>query len=304
MPIAPDKTEGPSTSLTFLGIELNTALMSTSLPASKLVKLQTMVREFLGARVVRDKHALESLVGHLVHATKVFPLGKAYLNALFAVKASMVPGQIRRINLEARSELAWWDWLLDNWTGVSVHQFLLLRHPDHHLHTDASGAWGCSAWSLPHWFQMQWSPETTLPSIALKELFPIVMATAMWGHLWAGSLVLCHCDNAAVVSQVNKLHARDPKANHMLRCLAFLQAIYDCRVRAVHVAGVNNPDADALSRNRVGTFIHRHSQASPNPSQVPLAWAKLICQQTPDWTSVHWRAIFSDSWRWASQNQQ
>ena len=114
VPIAPDKTKGPSTSLTFLGIELNTASMSTSLPASKLVKLRTMVRGFLGARVVRGKHALESLVGHLVHATKVFPLGKAYLNALFAVKASMVPGQIRRINLEARSELAWWDWLLDN----------------------------------------------------------------------------------------------------------------------------------------------------------------------------------------------
>ena len=105
VPIAPDKTEGPTTSLTFLGIELNTASMSTSLPASKLAKLRTMVREFLGARVVRDKHALESLVGHLIHATKVFPLGKAYLNALFAVKASMVPGQIRRINLEARSEL-------------------------------------------------------------------------------------------------------------------------------------------------------------------------------------------------------
>ena len=95
VPIAPDKTEGPSTSLAFLGIELNTASMSTSLPASKLAKLRMMVREFLGARVVRDKHALESLVGHLVHATKVFPLGKAYLNALFAVKASMVPGQIR-----------------------------------------------------------------------------------------------------------------------------------------------------------------------------------------------------------------
>ena len=99
-------------------------------------------------------------------------MGKAYLNALFAVKASMVPGQIRRINLEARSELAWWDWLLDNWTGVSVHQFLLLRHPDHHQHTDASGAWGCSAWSLPHWFQMQWSPRPPFPVSLLKSCFP------------------------------------------------------------------------------------------------------------------------------------
>ena len=37
--------------------------------------------------VVRDKHTLESLVSHLAHATKGFPLEKAlFLNALFATK--------------------------------------------------------------------------------------------------------------------------------------------------------------------------------------------------------------------------
>ena len=106
---AADKTEGPSTSLLFLGIELNSASMSTSLPAAKLARLWSMVREFLGARVVKDKHTLESLVGHLVHATKVFPLEKAFLNALFATKALMGPGQIRCVNLEAHAELVWWD---------------------------------------------------------------------------------------------------------------------------------------------------------------------------------------------------
>ena len=94
-------------------------------------------------------------MGHLVHATKVFPLGKAFLNALFATKALMGPEQICRVNLEACAELVWWDWLLDNWTGTSVHQFLLLGHPDHHLCTDASGTRGCSAWYLPHWLQIQ-----------------------------------------------------------------------------------------------------------------------------------------------------
>ena len=303
VPLAPDKTEGPSTSLAFLGIKLNTATMTTSLPPAKLAMVHGMVKEFLGARVVRDKHRFESLVGHLVHATKVVPLGKAFLNALFATKALMVPGQIRRINSEARAELAWWDWLLDNWTGASVHQFLLLRHPDHHMYTDASGSWGSSAWFLPHWFQIQWSAETPLPSIALKELSPIVMATAVWGPQWSGSLVLCHCNNATVVTQVNRLHSRDPKASHMLKCLAFLQAVYDCQVRAIHVAGVNNHNADALSRNRVGPVLASHSQASPNPTQVPLAWVRLVCQQAPDWTSEHWRAMFKHFWKQALQSQ-
>ena len=79
-----------------------------------------------------------------------------------------------------------------NWTGTSVHQFLLLRQPNHHMYTDASGTWGCDAWSLPHWLQIQWSTKTSLPSIALKELFPVVIATAVWGPFWTGKLILCH----------------------------------------------------------------------------------------------------------------
>ena len=36
--------------------------------------LQGLLREFLSTRCVRDMQALESLVGHLVHATKVCPI--------------------------------------------------------------------------------------------------------------------------------------------------------------------------------------------------------------------------------------
>ena len=104
----------------------------------------------------------------------------------------------------------------------------------------------------------------------------------LWGSQWSGSLVLCHCNNAAVLTQVNRLHSRDPKASHMLKCLAFLQAVYDCRVRAIHAAGVNNHNTDALSHNRVGPVLASHSQAFPNPTQVPLAYVRLVCQQAPD----------------------
>ena len=297
IPLAEEKTEGPTTALAFLGIQLNAAVMSASLPADRLIKLQAMVKDLAGARVVRDRHKLESLVGHLVHASTVFPIGKAFLNALFALKSILPPGQARRLNLEARGELAWWDLLLENWPGISVHQFLLLRQPDHHLYTDAAGSWGCGAWAQPHWFQVPWSNQTPLTTIATKELLPIVLAVAVWGRLWRGHLVLCHCDNTAVVSQVNRLHARDPQASHMLRCLAFLQALHDCRIRAVHLAGAANTDADHLSRNRRDHFIQGRSQASAIPTQVPPELVAFISQQAPDWTSSHWRETFSAFWQ-------
>ena len=38
-PIEPDKTEGPSTSIVFLGIELDSVTMELRLPADKLARL-------------------------------------------------------------------------------------------------------------------------------------------------------------------------------------------------------------------------------------------------------------------------
>ena len=46
-----------------------------------------------------------------------------------------------------------------------------------------------------------------------KELIPIVLATAVWGHHWAGLRIRCLCDNMAVVFAVNKGSARDPPSS-------------------------------------------------------------------------------------------
>ena len=236
-PLAVDKPEGPATELSFLGIQLNAREMCTSLPPDKLVKLRTMVKELVGARVVRDRQQLESLVGHLVHAATVFPLGKAFLNALFATKAAIKPGQIGRLNLAVRSELAWWDLLLEHWPGSLVHQFLLLkaaRSAYSHRCSGILGLWCMVSATLV--------PGTVEQGVGLadKKLLPEVIVVAIWGNIYRGQVILCHCDNAAVVSQVNWLHAQDPQASHMLRCLAYLQPLYDCRLRVAHVAGSKN----------------------------------------------------------------
>ena len=244
-------------------------------------------------------------MGHLVHATKVCPLGKAFLTGLFHTLHSLRPGQVRRLNVATRSDIAWWHLLCTSWSGSSVHQFLLLGDPDRHLFTDASGAWGCGAWSMPHWLQVAWPSRHHLSSIALKELVPVVLAAAVWGHQWGGggSFVLCHSDNTAVVSQVNSLHSQDPVASNMLRCLAYFQAHFDFRLRAVHIPGVSNIGADDLSRNRAAAFLGRFSQASSSPSQVDQELFLLLCQEPADWTSVRWRERFASFWRraWPSQ---
>ena len=69
----------------------------------------------------------------------------------------------------------------------------LLKQPDQHIFADAAGSWGCGAWSAPHWFQVQWNSEWGLQTIALKELLPVVIAVALWGNIYRGWVILCHC---------------------------------------------------------------------------------------------------------------
>ena len=85
VPIVPEKTDGPVTSITFLGIQLDSTSMAVSLPQDKLTKLQAMVRAACKLKSVNDVHFLESLAGHLVHVTTVCSLAKAFLHHLFTL---------------------------------------------------------------------------------------------------------------------------------------------------------------------------------------------------------------------------
>ena len=190
--------------------------MCVSSPQDKLAKLHGLVDMMSTQWAVGNLHTLESLVGHLVHASKVCPL-----NNLFAVLLAMKPRQYRRFNLAARADLAWWQALLASWSGTSILQFLILRHADLHLFPNASGSWGCGTWFGSQWFQVPWPSHSVLSTPALRELYAIGIACAGWDQDWSDRLVLCHSDNAAAVTYVNRLHARGTLACHMLRWLAF-----------------------------------------------------------------------------------
>ena len=162
-----------------------------------------------------------------------------------------------------------------------------------HLFTDASGSWGCGALACPQWFQLPWEGSFQGTSIAVKELLSIVIAAIVWGHRWAGQYVLCHSNNMAAVCQVNWLHARDPLTGHLLKCLAFAQAQFDFRIRAVHIPERVNGAADDLSRGQEGSFLARHSSAVTFPTQVPAELVQVLLSVAADWTSPAWRQRFS-----------
>ena len=164
-------------------------------------------------------------------------------------------------------------------TGVSMMLRESLRAP------------GVVVWSGPgvvgdQWCQVPWSewPGFASASIAAKELLPIIVATAIWGLGWKGSVVMCHCDNEAVVASIKGGYCRDPRMAHMLRCLFFFGARFDILLTATHVAGVDNKAADAISRNNV--FFNLFPSRAP--SRIPPGLvARLVTQE--NWTCDTWR---------------
>ena len=72
LPLAPEKTVGPSDTLTFLGFELSSVDMSARIPKDKLDKYVTLVNELLDRDFCTLKE-MQCAVGRLQWASMVIP---------------------------------------------------------------------------------------------------------------------------------------------------------------------------------------------------------------------------------------
>ena len=212
LPVAMDKLEGPWSRLTFLGFELDSSTLEIRLPQAKLREIPRLISTWVGRKSCSRKE-LESLVGQLGHASRVVAPGKTFMRQLFELLAGVRQAHHHiRLNAAFRSDLLWWATFLDTWNGVAMMQSYSRSQPAHQVWTDASGHFGCGAVcpTSGAWLQLPWPqspPRGALrlqeESILLQELIPIILACAIWGPRWQGSLVVVHCDNMGAVSVVN-----------------------------------------------------------------------------------------------------
>ena len=294
VPLAKDKIEGPTTSLVFLGIELDTVLMEARLPADKLQRLCLELQEWAARKCCRRKE-LKHLLGVLNFACTVIPSGRSFLRRMFTLLHTVRgPNRFIRLNADFRSDLAWWIAFTRNWNGISFLQLSGIAEPTAVFFTDASGSWGCGAVWDTKWLQGQWPSQWEHTSIMVKELVPTVCAAAVWGPKWAGQHVLCYCDNMSVVASLTKGLSREPSGifMHLLRTFTFFSTSFGSILQARHVAGADNGTADSISRNILPLFFSQvplaSKEATHNPDDL---WALLVLEQ-PEWISERWRTLF------------
>lgn len=185
IPIASHKTEGPAS---FLGILIDTCHFELRLPAEKLDRLQHILQRWENTTAC-TRAELESLLGHLSHAATVIVQGRTFLRQLFhLLSRTRAPHQLIRLNATARADLLWWRTFLQSWNGTSFFPSLT---PAAQVTSDASGAFGCGAFSLSHgWFQLVWPESWESVSITAKELLPNCDCSKLMGAILDSILCL------------------------------------------------------------------------------------------------------------------
>jgi len=137
------KVVGPTTTLTFLGIQLNTVTKGTSITSKKKLDLFHELH-WMTHRDSCAKKELLSLIGKLSFCCKVLSAGRMFLRRMINLSTT-----VKKLNhhilltTEAQLDIQWWINYLPKWSGKS----LILKNewtpsPTLHLCMDASGSHG------------------------------------------------------------------------------------------------------------------------------------------------------------------
>ena len=279
VPLSPSKTEGPVTSLQYLGIILDTDKMEARLPMDKLARINQKLDSLLQRRSC-TKQELLSLLGHLNFAARVIYPGRSFISRIIELsKAVKHLHHYIYISRECRLDLSMWKTLLARWNGISL--FLDPQETvsdDMKLFTDASGI-GFGGIFGTQWFQGHWPNDLRLDykeqqdmgklSIAFQELYPIVVAALIWGRNWARKRILFKCDDLATVYAICKGRSKSPAIMKLMRRLVLVATEFNFMYSAEHVPGSKNIIADSLSRLQTVRFRQLAPWADQQPRPLP-----------------------------------
>ena len=119
-PIKSSKIEGPSTSITFLGIQLDTIAMEASITQERRDALLSELNQFYWHRRC-TKQELLSLIGKLSIACKVIPLGRIFLRRLIDLSTTVEKLHHHLpLSQEAKLDLKGWLEILPRQSGRSL----------------------------------------------------------------------------------------------------------------------------------------------------------------------------------------
>ena len=287
IPMAADKTEGPTTCLIFLGIMIDTIAMRASLSPERLAEFTQLIDDW-GRKKQASVKELQSLQGILNFACSVVRPGRCYLRRIIDHTKRVMQYAKSRTAQHALTgpimdDIAWWKESLPLWNGVSLLYDKEWTDATYiELFTDACDS-GYGARYGDEWFAGNWS-QTTLDlawrksrlSMPFLELLALVTAAATWGSRWTRKKITFRSDCKPVVDNIASMSSRHPPTMHLLRTLSSIAIEHNFDFRCHHIPGVENVAADLLSRLGVNAISQpEYLQLCPHPNPLPTAIAHV-----------------------------
>ena len=288
VPLAHEKTIGPTTSLVFLGLEIDTISMTIQIPQDKLQQLKTQLLYILSKHKVTLKE-LQVLTGLLNFCIRAIPAGRAFVRRLYDASCGLSkPHHKRRVNLEMKADIETWLMFLEHFNGVTSYSPVDWANDfELELFTDSAGnsQLGCGAilekhWAFLHW-PAQWEGSELIRDITFLELVPIAMAFHIWSQKLAGKRLILHTDNQALVSILNSKTSKSKRVMRLLRQLVLQSLLFNIQFKSLHITGQRNVKADSLSRQQWSRFRANFPNAEEQPTPIPKSFLQVIYSIDP-----------------------
>ena len=272
VPVAEDKLVGPTTNLTFIGINIDTNSFQVSIPQDKIQEVKNQMPKWCNRRTATQVQ-LQSLVGKLQFFSKVIQPGRIFTRRLIdRIYTVHKPTHHVTITSFEREDLHWWCELLHSWNQASIiPDTLRIRSTDIRLFTDAAKTKGLGAVLRTSWIMAAWPRAWLEVDIDFKELFAIVAAAMTWGHQWSGQRIVFVTDNKPITQIWAKGSTPTPNLMLLIRKLFMFAARNNFLVSFKHISGHYNSAADALSRFQVSRFRQLVPDAEDQPTAIPEA---------------------------------
>ena len=280
------KEEGPSGALGFLGVWLDGQRRHIELTPQRVAESAALVASWLHPPALATAHfgvsELAKLAGSLTFTARALANARTFTRRIYEqlAAAEATPGfrgDKRRLPADLRADLEWFAAFLP----TAADRPVPMISPDWDwdvdvIHSDATPAIGAGATlsraprASDHrraplsWFAHEWTDaersgfeRSRAMSANHAESLAAIMAIRAWGPSLRGRRVLIHCDNAVTVAAWQSGYSRDPHLMAIVRELWLLATRLQISVRIRHIAGVDNTDADDLSRGRIDEFLAR-----------------------------------------------
>ena len=119
LPEAIDKAQPPASHVRWLGIQVDAANMTLSIPHDKVKAALEVVKKYIGAKSI-SKRQLQSLIGTLVHVAKCVEPARIFISRLLHALRGCGDRWYIRVTDDMRADLQWFDEFLTPWNGVSL----------------------------------------------------------------------------------------------------------------------------------------------------------------------------------------